>query len=127
MSPVEGRRFGLTVGAALVGLAGAVWWRGHGTAAPLPAALGTLLVVAGLVAPSRLGWPYRAWMVLAAALSKITTPVFLGVAYFSVIAPIGLLRRFAGRNALVRRPSQPSFWIPREAGARRRRDMEHLF
>ena len=127
LSPAEGRRFGLTVGAAFVALAGALWWRGHDAAAPVPAALGTLLGLAGLVTPARLGPLQRAWMRVASALSKVTTPIFLGVAYFGVIAPMGLLLRLSRRNALRRLPSQPSFWIPREASARRRRDMERLF
>ena len=42
-----------------------------------------------------------------------------------IIAPVGLLRRLAGRNALVRPPSQPGFWIAQ--GARRRSDMQRLF
>jgi len=115
------------VGAAFVALAGLLWWRGHGAVAPVPAALGTLLVLAGLAVPARLGPAYRAWMGLAAALSKITTPIFLGVAYFGVIAPVGLLRRLAGRNSLVHRPSQTSFWIARPHDGRRRGDMERLF
>ncbi len=44
-----------------------------------------------------------------------------------IIAPVGLLRRLAGRNSLVRPPSQPSFWIARGEGARRRSDMQRLF
>ncbi len=127
LSPAEGRRFGLTVGAAFVALAGALWWRGHGAAASVPAACGILLGLAGLVAPTRLGPLQRAWMRVASALSKVTTPIFLGVAYFGVIAPMGLLLRVSRRNALRRLPPQPSFWIPREASARRRRDMERLF
>ena len=115
------------MGTAFVALAGLLWWRGHGAGAPVPAAFGTLLVLAGLAVPARLGPVYRAWMGLAAALSKITTPIFLGVAYFGVIAPVGLLRRLAGRNSLVRPPSQPSFWIARAQDARRRGDMERLF
>jgi hypothetical protein len=127
LSPAEGRRFGLTVGAAFAALAALLWWRGHGATAPLPATLGALLMVAGVVAPARLELPYRGWMGLATALSRITTPIFLGITYFGVIAPIGLLRRLAGRNSLVRRSSQSTFWIPREAGARTRSGMEHLF
>ena len=115
------------MGAAFVALAGLLWWRGHGAVAPGPAALGTLLVLAGLAVPARLGPVHGAWMGLATALSKITTPIFLGIAYFGVIAPVGLLRRLVGRNSLVRPPSQPSFWIAREPGARRRGDMERLF
>ena len=127
LSPAEGGHFGFTVGAAFAALAGVLWWRGHGAAAPVPAALAILLGLAGLVTPALLGPPHRAWMRVATALSKITTPIFLGVAYFGVIAPMGLLLRLARRNTLRRLPSQPSFWIPRDSNARRRRDMERLF
>lgn len=127
LSPAEGRRFGLTVGAAFVALAGVLAWRGRSAGVPLPAALGAALILAGLVVPAHLGPLYRAWMRLATLLSSITTPLFLAIAYFGIIAPIGLLRRLAGRNSLVRPPSEPSFWIPRETGARRRDDMERLF
>jgi saxitoxin biosynthesis operon SxtJ-like protein len=127
LSAAEGRRFGFTVGAAFAALAIALWWRGHGAAAPVFAALGILLGLAGLVTPVRLGPLQRAWMSMATALSKVTTPIVLGVAYFGVIAPMGVLLRVSRRNALRRLPSRPSFWIPREASARRRRDMERLF
>ena len=126
LSAAEGRRFGLTLGAAFVALAGVLAWRGSRVAAGA-AVLGVLLVVAGLVAPARLGPLERAWMGLAAALSEITTPIFCGILYFGVIAPAGLLLRLAGKNPLRHAPSQTSFWIPREAGARRRGDMDHLF
>jgi len=127
LSPAEGRRFGLTVGAAFLALGGALWWRGRGAAAPVCVALGGLLVLAGLVAPARLAPVYRAWMGLGAALSKITTPIFLAIAYFGVIAPTGLLLRLAGRKPLARPRTRPSFWVPREAMMRRRSDMERLF
>lgn len=127
LSPREGRRFGLTLGVAFVVLGGALWWRGHATTAPAVAALGSLLALAGLAAPTRLGPLERAWTRLAAALSKVTTPIFLGILYFGVLAPVGLVRRVAGRSPLVRAPVRSSFWIARHVAARRRRDMERLF
>jgi hypothetical protein len=122
----EGRRFGLTLGAAFVALGGLLWWRGR-AAAPVAAVLGILLVAAGLGMPTRLAPLERAWMGLAETLSKITTPVFFGGVYFGAIAPAGLLLRLAGRNAVARPRRQRSTWIAREEGTRRRRDMEHLF
>jgi len=126
LSLVEGRRFGLTLGAAFVALGGLLWWRGR-AAAPVILALGLVLITAGVVLPTRLGPLHRAWMGFGAALSRITTPIFLGVVYFGAILPIGLLLRARGRNPLTRHRGDASCWVPRPADARSRRDMERQF
>jgi Saxitoxin biosynthesis operon protein SxtJ len=115
LTPAEGRKFGFTVGAAFLVLAGIAWWRGHPVTAPVLASLGGLLVLAGLAVPTRLGPVSRAWMGLAHAISKVTTPIFLGVAYFGVITPVGLVRRALGRNPLPRPAAGQSGWAPRAA------------
>jgi hypothetical protein len=57
-------------------------------------------------------------MGFALVLSKITTPIFMGVVYFIVLTPVGLFRRMLGKNSLVR-PQGGSFWVDRPAGTRR--------
>lgn len=123
----EGRRFGFTLGAAFTALAGVAAWRDHRVAATIFGTLGGLLLVAGLLFPVRLVPVQRAWMGLAAALSKITTPVFMGVVYFVVVTPLGLLLRALGRNPLMQRRGLPSCWIARSADERSRHDMERQF
>jgi hypothetical protein len=88
----------VTVGLAFLVLAALMWWRGHGMALRVTGALGASLVLAGLVVPGYLGPVYRAWMQFALLLSKVTTPIFMGVVYFLVITPIGLLRRLVRRT-----------------------------
>lgn len=61
---------------------------------------GGLLLLAGLAIPGSLGPLYRAWMGLALLLSKVTTPIFMGVIYFLVITPMGLFMRMIGRSPL---------------------------
>lgn len=125
LSPAEGRNFAFTVGAAFLGLAALFWWRGHPFPMRAAGAIGALLVLAGLVIPGWLGPVHRAWMGLAHAISKVTTPVFMGLLYFMVLTPAGILRRTLGRNPLVR-PAGPSYWIARDA-AHRRSDLERQF
>lgn len=126
LTTAEGRRFGFTLGAAFVVLGGLLLWRGR-AAAPAVLALGVLLLAAALAVPTRLGPLQRAWLGLGAAISRVTTPIFLGVVYFGAILPIGLLLRALGRNSLSRHRPTASCWVPRPAEARSRRDMERQF
>jgi hypothetical protein len=121
-----GRQFAFTVGAAMLVLAGVVWWRGSRTMAEALGAVGGALIVAGIVAPARLGPIYRAWFALAAAISKITTPIIMGVLLYGVITPVGLLMRAFGWNPLVRVRTNESAWIRRPEGSRRS-DLERQF
>jgi hypothetical protein len=113
LSAAEGRRFGLTVGAAFLVLGGISYWRGHDVAPTILWILGGLLVLGGLLLPGSMGPVYRRWMGLALLLSKITTPIFMGLVYFGLFAPMGVVRRLLGRNGLVR-PAGDSFWVAKE-------------
>lgn len=127
LTPREGRNFGWTVGAAFLALSGLLWWRGKHSAALVFLSLGAVLVLAGLVAPARLGPIQRAWMGFARLLSLVTTPIFMGIVYFLVLTPTGWLMRLFGRNPIRRTPSEGSFWIRRPTGDGERGRMEHQF
>jgi len=108
----------------LAALASVAWWRGRLIAATVLITFAGLLLGTGLLLPARLGPVRQAWMGLATALSKITTPLVMALLYFAVITPVGLLLRVVGRNPLKR---QLSSWVARPAEARKRRDMERQF
>jgi Saxitoxin biosynthesis operon protein SxtJ len=122
-----GRRFGRTVGLAFVVLGGIAWWRGHPTTASVFGALGLSLLLAGLVIPAYLGPVERGWMALAHAISRVTTPIMMGVMYFVVLTPIGILRRTLGANPLHHVERNDTFWKPRPPNARRSASMERQF
>jgi hypothetical protein len=126
LSPAEGRRFGFVVGAAFLVLGAVSWWRGHEIVPKVLWTIGGLLVVGGLLVPGSLGPVQRAWMKLALALSRITTPIIMGLIYFILFTPIGLVRRLLRRNSLVR-PEGGSFWIDRAPGPGRRSDLQRQF
>ena len=127
LSPAEGRKFAFTVGAAFLVLAGIVWWRGHDTVATGFGGLGGTLLVLGVVIPGRLGPVYRAWMGLAFAISKITTPIVMGITYFVVLTPIGLVMRLVGYNPIRRAETEGSFWVSRPEGSGRRSNLSRQF
>ena len=121
----ELRSFAFTVGGAFVALAVLFAWRGRPAAVPCAVA-GVALLVAGALAPARLGSTYRAWMRLAELMSRVTTPVFMAVVYFGVLTPIALVRRLAGRRTLGTPRSAPTGWVRRAPGATRS-DMTRQF
>jgi len=118
LSPSELRRFGLLVGGGFVLIGAWSLWRGHAGAALATSGTGGALVLLGAVAPALLRPVYRAWMGLALLLSKVTTPVLLGVIYFLVITPIALLMRALGKGPLAPPPAE-SAWAERPEDSRR--------
>lgn len=120
LSPAaEGRSFGLTVGTAFAVFGGITMWRGHPTAAATLGALAALLVLGGLLIPRQMLPVQAAWMRLALAISRVTTPIIMSVLYLGVLLPAGVLRRTFGRSALVHEAIGDSLWKPREEGKRR--------
>jgi hypothetical protein len=126
LSAAQGRRFGLTVGGAFAVLAAITWWRGHELPMYAFGFLGSVLVLAGLIVPTYLGPVERAWMALAHAISKVTTPIVMSVLYFLVLTPVGMIRRTIAGNSLVHQEAVSGFWKQRQAGSRRS-SMERQF
>jgi hypothetical protein len=122
------RRFALTVAAPLALLAGWGAWRGHTF---LPALLGGLAgVLAGfaLAAPGLLRPIHTVWMQGAEALGWLNTRLLLGLVYFLIMTPTGLLLRLLGRDPLDRQlRDRPSYWRKREPHPDPRGTLERQF
>ncbi len=127
LTPSQGRRFGVTVGAAFLLLAAVSWWRDHQNATSVLGGLGAALALAGLIIPTYLGPVERVWMRLAHTISKITTPIVMGAMYVLVLTPVGWLRRTLGGNPLVHGQQGAGFWRPRPEGARRSGSLRRQF
>jgi Saxitoxin biosynthesis operon protein SxtJ len=89
--------------------------------------LGGVLVAGGLLVPGSLGPVYRSWMRLALMISKVTTPIIMGIVYLLVLTPTGLLLRLFGHRPLTRDRSARSYWIPRSAPNGGRSDLRRQF
>jgi hypothetical protein len=112
---------------AFLVLGGLVRWRAHGGVGAVLLGLGAVFVSAGLLVPGRLAPVHRIWMGLALAISRVTTPVFMGIVYFVVLTPTGLLMRLFGRNPLVRGTGTGSHFVDRSPGAGRHSDLKRQF
>jgi len=118
------REFGLIVGGVLVLLGG--WWIYRGKfadAAYIMSSIGVLLVGLGLLLPRALVYPNKAWMLLAEGLSYITTRIILGIVFFLIVTPIGVIKRMLGWDPLSRRgPRGETYW---RNYSERQRDPRH--
>ena len=86
-----------------------------------------MLLLGGLVVPAALLPVERGWMAFAHALSKVTTPIFMGLVYFLVFTPFGVVRRMMGKSGLVHVPANASYWATLDRDARKRRSMLRQF
>lgn len=69
-----------------------------------------------LVKPVLLAELNRLWLKLGILLGKIVSPIALGILFYVVITPIGVMTRLSGKDSLRLKydPEADSYWIPRE-------------
>lgn len=125
----RGRKFALTLVSAFAVIAAIGFWRDRPTVALVAIGLASFMLVLGLVIPAQLEPVERAWMKLAHAISWVTTPIFMGIVYFVVLTPVGVVRRIVGANPLVHRLNNDSYWIrrPQRDEEKTRRQLERQF
>lgn len=115
---VEGssdRAFGLVFAVVFLVIAG--WPMIHGEAVrwwSVGISAGFALVA--FIKPALLAALNRLWMKLGILMGKIVSPIALGILFYLVITPIGLLIRVSGKDPLRLKydPEADSYWIPRE-------------
>jgi hypothetical protein len=66
--------------------------------------------------PTGLGPLNRGWMKFGLLLHNVTNPIVLGVLFYLVVVPVGLLRRVAGADPLRLRRRSGTYWIDRPEG-----------
>jgi hypothetical protein len=111
------RSFGLTVGGILLLIAaGRSYFHGLGWVQYGLAALGVILILLGLVAPTTLRGLNRAWARLGLLMFRVVNPVVLGLIYAVVIVPVGLLMRLTRRDPLCLKfdDRAKSYWVVRD-------------
>jgi predicted membrane metal-binding protein len=107
------RQFGLVFFGvfALVGLwsvwklASPFWWA---------FAVATAFLVTAFVAPSLLSPLNRAWTAFGGLLHRVISPLILGLLYFGMFTPMGLVMRLMGKRPLQsQRGKTDSYWVHR--------------
>lgn len=100
------RQFGLLVGGvfAVIGL----WPVVFRSESPRLWAtiLGSLLIVLGAIVPQSLKQAYKGWMKVGHVLGSINTKIILGIIYYLLITPMGLVMRLMGKDPMHRALAQ---------------------
>jgi hypothetical protein len=110
------RSFGFTVGGifALIGFWPLVvraedprWWA-------LVIAAG--LLIPAVVFPRSLVWVHKGWMAIGHVLGWINTRIILGMIFYVIVTPIGIIRRWLGKDPMGRnlRPDLDSYRVIRK-------------
>jgi hypothetical protein len=82
------------------------WWAGG---------LAAAFALIAWLRPASLARLNRLWIGLGLVLGKVVSPIALGIVYFGIVTPIGLVMRLAGKDPLRlrREPGAGTYWMPR--------------
>ena len=110
------RRFGLLFTTVFSSLGAYGWWfqafESVFTVSFL--GLGLLFGLISILFPKTLTPLNKAWFCLGQFLGKIVSPIVLGIIFFGILAPVGLLTRLFGRDELrLKRSKKETYWVER--------------
>jgi hypothetical protein len=105
IKPKQLRSFGFIVGfmIAAIGIwplivrgANPRWWA---------LVLAAFLILPAAIYPPVLAWPHKGWMWIGHVLGWINTRIILGVIFYLIVTPIGVIRHWLGKDPMGRRLS----------------------
>lgn len=95
------RNFGLTLGFVFIGAFGLLLPLLFSKPLPSwPFVIGTIILIPTMLRPNWLKIIYHPWMKIGHLLGWINTRIILGMIFFALITPIGLIRRLLGKDTL---------------------------
>jgi hypothetical protein len=104
MNNQELRNFGFITGAFVAFLFGLLLPWFFVSSIPLwPWVISAILLLSALLLPSLLAPVYKIWMHVGHALGWVNTRIILGVIYYVLLLPIGLLMRLFGKDPMTRK------------------------
>jgi hypothetical protein len=121
------RQFGLTVGGifSLIGLWPVVIRNEDPRLWSL--ILGGTLVVLGLAVPQSLKQIHAGWMKIGHVLGTINTRIILGIIYYTLITPMGVIIRLMGKDSMHRSSVQDAITYRVVRAPRPRNHMRNQF
>jgi O-antigen/teichoic acid export membrane protein len=99
----ELRKFGITTGALIAALFGVLLpWAWDFRFPTWPWVIFIVLSLWALINPRSLRPVYRGWMRFGLLISKITTPIVLGIVFYVVFVPVGIVFRLLRYDPMKR-------------------------
>lgn len=82
---------------------------------PWALAVSGVFLVLALALPSVLALPNRLWTRFGLVLHAIVSPIALGILFYGVVTPMGILMRLTGKDPMRLKfdAQAESYWIPR--------------
>ncbi|MES2792212.1 MAG: SxtJ family membrane protein [Planctomycetota bacterium] len=79
--------------------------------------VGAVLAVIAFVKPVVAQRLFVGWMIAAYPIGWTISHILMGLIYYLLITPMGLIMRCCGRDAMGRKfdPSRDSYWVPHQA------------
>lgn len=125
------REFGLILGGIFVGLFGVLLpLLHHRSLSQFPVwpwIIAVPLWFLAIFAPSLLNPVYKFWMKVGLFLGSIMTPIWMGLVFYLVVLPMGIIMRAAGKDPMAREldGNLPTYRIP--SNVRTKESMERPF
>ena len=76
--------------------------------------LSLVFLVTTIIKPNLFTFPNRIWVQFGTLLGKIISPIVMGLVFFSVLTPIGILVRILNKDIMGLKRTKNSYWIKRE-------------
>ncbi|MBI4367843.1 MAG: hypothetical protein HY588_00450 [Candidatus Omnitrophica bacterium] len=125
--PKTVRKFGFILAGILFVLGAIALFRGH-QQYWIEWPLGVIIWALALAAGAPLKYLYRAWMLAAEGISWVLLRLILGIFYYFILSPVGLMMRVFRKDLLDQKIERraPSYWKKR-TGPSAREQYERLF
>lgn len=127
-APKELRKFGILFTVVFLALAAFAGYKGNGAWPWLIGAAGFFLIT-GLFVHGLLRPVYIGWMKFAFLLGWVNTRLILGIFFYLILTPVGLIMRLIGRDALQRKLDRKAttYWIKRPPAEFKQERYRQLF
>ena len=78
--------------------------------------VGAVIALIAMTKPDLLSGPNKLWMKLGILLGKVVSPIALGVLFYLVFTPLGVVMRLAGKDSLQLKldPGAETYWRERK-------------
>ena len=124
----ELREFGITIGIVFIVLGGIALWRGK-AAYPYLIVFGIVFAALGASLPSILKPLQKIWMAIVVIIGFFMSRIILGILFYLVITPIGMIMKISGKDILDERieKSRSSYWVAIKGSPKTKESYENQF